>query len=38
MKNTNQLDINDHLKVMKAAEEKWDQMGTRLAKYGQNSE
>jgi hypothetical protein len=38
MKNTHQPDINDPHKVMKPAEEEWDQMDTRLVKYGQNSE
>jgi hypothetical protein len=38
MKNTNQNDRNDHHKVMKLAEEELNQMETRLAKYGQNSE
>jgi hypothetical protein len=38
IKNTNQQDRNDHHKVMKPAEEEWDQTNTRLAKYGQNSE
>jgi hypothetical protein len=38
MKNTNQQYINNPHKVTKLAEEEWDQMDTRLAKYGQNSE
>ncbi len=37
MKNTNQYDRNDSHKVMKLAEEEWDETDTRLAKYGQNS-
>jgi hypothetical protein len=38
MKNTNQQDRNDPHKIMKLAEEEWDQTVTRLAKYGQNRE
>jgi hypothetical protein len=38
MENTNQQDRNDPHKVMKPAEEEWDQTDPRLAKYGQNSE
>jgi hypothetical protein len=38
MKNTNQNDRNDPHKVMKLAKEELNQMETRLAKYGQNSE
>jgi hypothetical protein len=38
MKNTNQQNRNDPHKVMKPAEEEWDQTDTRLVKYGQNSE
>jgi hypothetical protein len=38
IKNTNQQDKNVPHKVMKPAEEGWDQTDTRLAKYGQNSE
>jgi hypothetical protein len=34
MKNTNQQDRNDPHKIMKLAEEEWDQMDTQLAKYG----
>jgi hypothetical protein len=36
--NTNQRDKNDPHKIMKLAEEEWNQTDTRLAKYGQNSE
>jgi hypothetical protein len=35
---TNQHCRNDPLDVTNAAEKEWDQLGTRLAKYGQNSE
>jgi hypothetical protein len=35
MKNTNQQNRNDPYKVMKLAEEEWDQTDTCLAKYGQ---
>jgi hypothetical protein len=38
MKNNNQQNRNDTHKVMKLAEEEYDQTDTRLAKYGQNSE
>jgi hypothetical protein len=38
MKNAKQQDRMDHYKVTKPAEEEWDQTGTRLAKYDQNSE
>jgi hypothetical protein len=38
MENTNQQDRNDPHKVMKPAEEEWDQTDPRLAKYDQNSE
>jgi hypothetical protein len=34
MKNTNQQDINDPHKVMRLAEEEWDQIDTWLSKYG----
>jgi hypothetical protein len=36
--NTNQQYRNGSFKVMNAAEKEWDQLDTRLAKYGQNSE
>jgi hypothetical protein len=35
---TNQQHSIDPLKVMNAAEKKWDQLDTRLARYDQNSE
>jgi hypothetical protein len=38
MNNTDQQDRNDPHKVMKLAEEEWDQTDTRLAKYDQNGE
>jgi hypothetical protein len=38
MKNINQQCGNDSHKVMKPTEEEWDQIYTRLAKYGKNSE
>jgi hypothetical protein len=34
---TNKQNRNDLLKVMNAAEKEWDQLDTRLARYGQNS-
>jgi hypothetical protein len=36
--NINQQDINDTHKIIKLAEEEWDQMDTRLANYGENRE
>jgi hypothetical protein len=38
MKNTKQHDRNDPHKIMNLEEQEWDQIDTRLAKYGQNSE
>jgi hypothetical protein len=38
MKKTNEENINDPHKIMKLAEEKYDQTDTRLAKYDQNRE
>jgi hypothetical protein len=38
MNNTDQQDRNDPHKVMKLAEEEWDQTDTWLAKYDQNGE
>jgi hypothetical protein len=38
MKNTNQQDRNDSYKVMKLAEEEWDQTDTQLAKHDQIGE
>jgi hypothetical protein len=38
MKNTNQQDRDDPHKIMKLAEEEWDQTDTQLAKYIQNHE
>jgi hypothetical protein len=35
---TNQQHINNPLEVMNVAEKEWDQLDTRLVKYGQNSE
>jgi hypothetical protein len=35
---TNQQRTKDPLKVTNAAKKEWDQLDTRLAKYGQNSE
>jgi hypothetical protein len=35
---TNQQHRNDPLEDMNAVEKEWDQLDTRLAKYGQNSE
>jgi hypothetical protein len=35
---TNQQCKNDPLNVMRAAKKEWDQLDTRLAKCGQNSE
>jgi hypothetical protein len=37
-KNTNQQHINNPHEIMKLAEKEWDQTGTQLAKYDQNSE
>jgi hypothetical protein len=36
--NTNQQLRNDLLKVTNAAEKEWDQLDTRLPRYGQNRE
>jgi hypothetical protein len=38
MKNTKQQDRKDLHKIMKLAEEEWDQTDTQLAKYGQTLE
>jgi hypothetical protein len=35
---TNQQCRNDPLKVMNTTKKEWNQLDTRLAKYGQNSE
>jgi hypothetical protein len=35
---TNQQPINGPLEVMNAVKKEWDQLDTRLVKFGQNSE
>jgi hypothetical protein len=38
VEHTNQQRRNDPLEVINAAEKEWDQLNTRLARYGQNRE
>jgi hypothetical protein len=38
VKHTNQQRRNDPLEVINTAEKEWDQLDTRLVKYGQSSE